>query len=239
MTKSKLYGGQDSRELPTYSISETSHYLQLPSSTLRAWVKGRYYPTEIGQQCSPPLIALPDSASQGVMLLSFINVVEAHVLEALRREHRVTMPKIREALTYLEAHYPSPHPLVSQAFETDGIDLFVEKYGQLINVAQEGQLAMRSILRVYLSRIERDKTGLPAKLYLFTRTRHTGEPRVIAMDPNISFGRPVLTGTGITTAIVAERYKAGEYIEDLAHDYGCSSHTIQEAIRCELYPQAA
>jgi uncharacterized protein (DUF433 family) len=65
------------------------------------------------------------------------------------------------------------------------------------------------------------------------------EPKVIAMDPYVSFGRPVLEGTGITTAIIAERYKAGESIEELARDYECPLPAIQEAIRCELDTKAA
>jgi uncharacterized protein (DUF433 family) len=109
----------------------------------------------------------------------------------------------------------------------------------LINITQQGQIAMRSILRVYLSRIERDASGVPDKLYLFTRPRSVDEPKVIAMDPYVSFGRPVLVGTGITTAIIAERYKAGESIEELAGDYARPPHDIQEAIRCELATKAA
>lgn len=98
---------------------------------------------------------------------------------------------------------------------------------------------MRNILRAYLSRIVRNAAGVPVKLYLFTRTRDLDEPKVIAMDPYVSFGRPVLEGTGIPTAIVAERYKAGETIEELADDYERPSRDIQEAIRCELETRAA
>ena len=59
------------------------------------------------------------------------------------------------------------------------------------------------------------------------------------MDPYLSFGRPVIEGMGIATAIIAERYKAGESIEELARDYECPLLAIQEAIRCELDTQAA
>ncbi len=239
MQKLSFYGGRDPREMPAYSISEVTHYLQIPPSTLRSWVKGRLYPTEAGEKFFAPLIVLSETSTVGLPALSFINVVEAHVLDALRREHRVAMHKVREALSYIGQELPSKHPLADQKFETDGMHLFVEKYGQLINVTQQGQLAMRHILRMYLSRIERDAAGVPVKLYLFTRTRTANEPKVIAMDSSLSFGRPVLAGTGITTAIIAERYKAGESIEDLARDYDLAPQAIQEAIRCELDLKAA
>ena len=225
--------------MPAYSIPEAAHYLQMPPSTLRWWAKGWAYRTEAGERFSSPLIVLPALSDKGPLLLSFVNVVEAHVLDALRRGHLIAMHKVREALSYLEAHFPSAHPLADQTFETNGIDLFIEKYGQLINISQDGQLAMRTILRVYLSRIERDTAGVPVKLYLFTRARQADEPKVVAIDPYVSFGRPVLVGTGIPTAVIAERYKAGESIQALAEDYERPSHDIEEAIRCELHLTAA
>ena len=101
MQDSSVYGRQDPREMPAYGILEAAHYLRLPSSTLRDWVKGRSYPTEKGQRFSAPLIPL--RRPQGDPLaLSFFNLVEAHVLGALRREHHVSMAKVREALTFLE-----------------------------------------------------------------------------------------------------------------------------------------
>jgi uncharacterized protein (DUF433 family) len=239
MKQSDIYAGQDPREMPAYGIPEAAHYLQMPSSTLRGWVKGWTYRTEAGERFSSPLLVLPEPPERGPLLLSFVNVVEAHVLDALRRGHRIAMHKVREALSYLEAHFPSPHPLADQKFETDGMHLFLEKYGQLINISQDGQLAMRDILRVYLTRIERDAAGVPVKLYLFTRVRQADEPKVVAIDPYVSFGRPVLVGTGIPTAVIAERYKAGESIQALAEDYERSPRDIEEAIRCEFNLQAA
>jgi hypothetical protein len=34
--------------------------------------------------------------------------------------------------------------------------------------------------------------------------------------------------------LVAERYKAGESVNELADDYGCKRRDIEEAVRCEL-----
>ena len=93
---------------------------------------------------------------------------------------------------------------------------------------------------MYLRRIERDPHGIPIRLYPFTRDPEADEPRAVVIDPRISFGRPVLAGTGIATVIVAERFNAGESMEDLAVDYGRGRSDIEEAIRCELaLPRAA
>jgi len=136
--------------------------------------------------------------------------------------------------------FPTRHPLADHQFETDGLYLFIEHLGRLINITEHGQLAMRKLLQIYLRRIERDPRGFPIRLYPFTRDPETDEPRAVVIDPRISFGRPVLSGTGIATAIIAERFKAGEASDTLASDYGRDRADIEEAIRCELaLPRAA
>ena len=226
----------DPRELPAYSIPESAHYLRIPRSTLRAWVAGQVYRSNGVTRSFRPIIALPDRHAP---LLSFVNLVEAHILDALRREHEVPLQKVRKAITYLSQHLASRHPLVEQRFETDGVHLFIRQYGQLVNISQSGQLAMRQILEAYLRRVEWDELGVVARLYPFTRKRLIDEPRAVVIDPRISFGRPVLAGSGIPTAIIAERYKAGESVDELADDYGRKRLEIEEAIRCELDERAA
>jgi uncharacterized protein (DUF433 family) len=199
-------------------------------------VLGRYYPAKGGRQFFQPVISLSD---KDLPLLSFMNLVEAHVLDAIRREHEIPLPKVRTALGYLRSKFPSKHPLADHSFETDGLDLFIEKYGRLINISSSGQLEMRNVVEAYLRRIERDPKGIPIRLYPFIRKRQLDEPKAIVIDPRVSFGRPVLTGTGIATAVIAQRYKAGESIDDLAEDYGRQRIEIEEAIRCELQLEAA
>ena len=226
----------DIRELPTYGVTETAHYLQIPQTTLRSWVVGRRYPTGDGTRFFEPLVTLPDLDRP---LLSFTNVVEVHVLDAIRRQHQIRLPKIRQALRYLRQRFPSKHPLADQKFATDGLDLFIQRYGQLINISQSGQLAMRSLLEAHLQRIERDSQGVAIRLYPFTRKRLPDEPRLVVLDPYMTFGRPALTSSGIATAMIAERYKAGESVDEIADDYGRDRLEIEEAIRCELQIEAA
>ena len=235
-SEKQKFNHESPEELSAYSITEASRYLSIPTATLRSWVAGRKYPTDSGIKFFSPLILLPDDARAG---LSFVNLVEAHVLDAIRRHHQVPLSKIRDAIHYLQKHFSSKHPLAEQRFQTDGIDLFIDKFGKLINVTQSGQIALRELLKAHLHRVEHNANGAAVRLYPFTRKRDLSEPKVIVIDPHISYGRPVLVGTGIPTAIVAERYKAGESIDELAEDYGRSRNEIEEAIRCELWLEAA
>jgi uncharacterized protein (DUF433 family) len=174
---------------------------------------------------------LPD---QQLAALSFINLVEAHVLDAIRREHHVPFPNVRSAVSYVQRQFHSKHPLAEQKFETDGVNLFVSRFEKLLSVSEQGQLAMRELLKAYLRRIEHDAAGLAVRLFPFTRKDDFDQPKIVVIDPFISFGRPTITGTGITTSILAERYKAGDSMDALAEDYGCERAQVEEAVRCEL-----
>jgi uncharacterized protein (DUF433 family) len=226
-----IYGGLEPRAVPTYPFAEAARYLKLPVSTLRSWVVGREYGTAEGTRFFEPLVGPLD---ESVRLLSFVNLVEAHVLCAIRREHNVRLPAVREAVDFVQQQYGVAHPLAHQDFQTDGYSLFVERYGKLINASERGQIALKEVIRDYLERIDRDEQGLIRRLYPFTRpAARPTDPKVVVIDPRVSFGKPVLAGTGLRTAVVAERFAAGEAVEELARDYTCDQHLIQEAIRVE------
>lgn len=224
-----LYGGRDPRDIPVYSTVEAARYLRIPANTIRSWVYGRGYETSAGSKRAKALVRPADP--RGV--LSFVNILELHVLGAIRREHHVDMKRVRTALEFLQKKFGSEHPLVDEAMETDGKSIFVTKYGSLINASQEGQGAMVEVLAAHLHRIERDEHGLAVRLFPFTR-RGTDSPRIVSMDPLVAYGRPVIAGSRITTVDVADRFKAGESPSDLAQDYGRTQEEICEAIRCEL-----
>lgn len=227
----------DPREMPIYSIPEASHYLQIPEATLRTWVKGRKYKVAGGrtERQFQPVIKLPESR---VALLSFYNLAEAHVLGAFRREHNVALQDIRKALRYVQRRFEWKRPLIDQRFQTDGASLFIEHLGELIDASAQGQKLMRGLIDAHLQRLRWEDSRV-ARLYPFTRARQIDSPKLVLIDPRYSFGRPVLAKSHISTSVLAERYKAGESVEDLVNDYGCRPLEVEEALRCELNIAAA
>ena len=228
----------DFREQPRYLVAEAAHYLNVPISTVRYRSVGKpASPSEPDGESYAPLIEVPEP-DVAPTLLSFMNLVELHVVAAIRRRHEVKMPNLRSAINCLREHTSDPverrHPLVGRELETDGLDLFVERYGRLVNVSRAGQVVIREMLGAALARIERDTDGLPIRLYPFTRSTVRQTPSIIVIDPRLSAGRPVISGTGLATEIIAERYKAGESIDGLAADCEREEREIEEAIRCEL-----
>lgn len=220
---------------PAYPFDEAAHYLNIPLSSLKTWCLGQGH--GVRKRAYKPVIRLDGNDRRA---LSFLNLVEAHVLAAIRRKHHVSLPKVRLALTYISRKLNLNRPLASQDFQTDGIDLFVEKLGALINLAREGQTEMKDLIKEHLKRIVRDTTGLPIRLFLFTHNDEIrDQPSPVVVDPTIAFGRPVLAGRSVPTAVLADRFKAGDTLLQLAEDYDTSTQNIEEALRCELDRKAA
>jgi uncharacterized protein (DUF433 family) len=168
------------------------------------------------------------------MLLSFLNVVEAHVLHAIRDKHKVKLPKVRRALRYVESRLGVKHPLVNQQFKTDGVDLFIEHLGDVIIASEGGQVGLREAFAAHLNRVEYDENKIARRLFIFTRKQHSvDQPRYIVMDPMVSFGRPIINGSGVATSAIYERFLAGDEPDHLAKDYRRQLAEIHEAIRCE------
>ena len=200
----------DPRDIPAYSISEAAHYLGVPASTLRSWFAGQTYSHGGERKQFHAVIRPADPKSRS---LSFSNLVEAYVLSAIRRKHNIGLPTIRRGLDYLVRKLGSKRPLLEEQFSTLGTDLFVVRVGEIINLSRNGQIEMADLIRAYLERVERDAAGVPIKLYPFMRSQPPrDQPRTVVIDPRISFGRPVVAGTGIPTAVLAEQFKAGDSV---------------------------
>jgi uncharacterized protein (DUF433 family) len=224
------------KEIGAYSPTEAAHYLRLPISTLRAWVFGQIYTGETGRKIFKPVIQIADKEDR---LLSFNNMVEIHVLSGIRKVHEIPLPKIRKGLRFVQDKLGTERPLLTQNFLTDGLDLFVAQSGVLMNVTQEGQLALRETVESFLKRIDRDPSGVPIRLYPFSRRAGQEDVKSIVIDPNVAFGRPTLVGTGVPTANIFERFYAGEPIDELAQDFNVEKSLIEEAIRCEQVKTSA
>jgi uncharacterized protein (DUF433 family) len=219
---------------PAYPITDAARYLRIPVGTLRSWLHGRHYPVKDGKQYFQPLIHRPDP---DLPQLSFTNLVEAHVLRAIRKRHGVRLDKVRGALDYLDQRFGVPHPLARVEFQTDGVNLFVESVGRLVSVSQDGQMSMKEVLKRLLTRVEWNETGIATRLFPTTSStldEPKDEPKIVSIDPRISFGRPIVVGTRIPTRAITERYEAGESPESIADDYGCELSQVHAAIRFEL-----
>jgi uncharacterized protein (DUF433 family) len=230
-----LYGGRDPREIPAYTVARTAKIAGVATSTLRSWLRGGPYKVKGGIERYEPLLEFPEPSTP---YLSFINVVEAHMLAAIRRVHGVPMNRIRPALDFVKTNLNIAHPLASKTFETDGYSLFIREFGEIINASRGGQIVFREIVEAHLQRIEYDDQDLAKTFYPFRQPLAEGselkrEPKVIMVDPRIQFGKPILKSIGVPTAVIYSRWYAGENFVDIAKDLNADPSEIEDATRFE------
>lgn len=216
----------DPRNEPAYSITEASRYLRLSPATLRSWFLGRPYPTTKGLSQFAPVFKL---AKKDPATLSFSNLIEAHVLRALRTEHGVPLAEVRQALAYAQQKLKIDQLLLREELRTAAGKLFLDRYGELVNLSASGQLAMRKVFETHLTRVEWGSLQSAVRLYPFL-VSESADAKPIVIDPQISLGRPVVGKAFVSTRSILDRIDAGEKVEDVARDYGLTNTAVEEAV---------
>ncbi len=215
---------QDARDDAAFTVAEAARYIRIPSPTLRSWVVGLSY----GER--PPFRPLITPPQLTPLRLSFNNVIEAYTLRALRTKHHVSIQAAREAIDVAEQDCHTHRLLLCPELRTSAGELFLEKYGELVNLNRAGQIVIRIMFHDNLKRIELDDASIPIRLYPDTQTR------AIVMDPRVAFGRPIIARRGVSTAVIVDRIDAGEDADEIAEDYGLEPTEVSQAL---LYDQAA
>jgi uncharacterized protein (DUF433 family)/transposase-like protein len=229
-----LYGQFAPRDVPRYTIAQAARLVGLSPTTLRNWVRPQSHTQGGKQVLSEALIEAGD-------LLSFSNLVEAHILRALRRGEDVRMSRLREALKVAKRDYHIDRLLLSDQLRTAPGEVLLEDYGKLINLGRAGQLALMHVFEAHLKRIDWGAQGpeqfFPEFVSVLTPTR-AEDSRLIVINPSISFGKPVLAShKGIRVSAIVSRIDAGEEEDAIAQDYGIERREVDAAI--DFYAKAA
>jgi uncharacterized protein (DUF433 family) len=222
-TQERRSGQKNVRVMPAYTIAEAARYLSMPSPTLRSWfagIEGHFKPVIRWEAASDHR-------------LSFSNLVEAHVLRALRTKHGISMPNVRKAIRYVEEKEGIDRLLLHPGLRAGLGRLFLRRYAELIELAPSTQHVIEKALEKYLEAVVQDPGGFPVKLYPWIPDPRVGPRRSIVIDPEVSFGRPVTQLRGITTVVLADQFDAGASIEELADDYELSPEAIEDALAFE------
>lgn len=222
-----LYGGKDPREAPRYTYTEAARATSVPPTTIAAWVRGQSYARKKDRAFFKPVIHRPDPHDTR---LSFNNLLEVYALRSLRDYHDVKLEKVRQALDHAEQHFDIPRLLISSQLRTNGGDLFLDSYFDLVTLAPSIQHSIRSVLRQYLERVNFDDgPGLSPT----SRIPHNTDRKLILVSPLIAFGRPIIKRLGVSTAAIAERINAKENEAAVLEDYGLEPDEFDEALAYE------
>ncbi len=215
----------DAREMPRYNVAQVAAYLLVPESTIRSWFYGTSYGKKPYTRRFCPIL-LP----AGKDLLSFYDAASAHVLSALKAEG-VPTEDIRAIVQELQAHVPgNRYPLLGRNFYLFGRNVVIKEVGKRINLSRGRQLGFRHIIDKFLRRLDLDENKMPVRFSPVIDPEKKTRPFIV-IDPNLSGGRPVIKGTGISAEVIVERKNSGESIARLSKDYRLSRRAIEEAVK--------
>lgn len=166
--------------------------------------------------------------------LSFYDLLELHALHTLRRVHGVKLGTIRKALDFAEKELHIDRLLLRDDLQTFGKQMFVDHLGELIGLSMSGQIALRTILDRFMSRVERDAHALPIRFFPeFSGADAVPDKKPVSISPRVAFGKPTVSGTGIQTSVLAARLDGGETVAELADDYGLDEVLVETAVTYE------
>lgn len=210
---------------PLYSFAEADRLARVSSGTSKRWVKGYWYWDESGEE----RIARPPITSPGERrAVSFFDLIGVVAIREMRKA-RLSLPQIRKVVNYCQRELSVEYPLVTESFKTDGRQIFIEaEDGFLLDVLHHrGAQVWAEALDPFLRTIDYQQE-------LARRWWPLGREMNVVVDPDYGFGLPVISGSGVRTEIIAERFRAGDGSVEIAEDFGVRVAEVEDALRYEL-----
>ena len=212
-----------------YTAVEAAQLLHMQPNTLRRWLYGYEYDHGEGLREQPPLWSPQYSPEEDGPLLGFRDLVEARIVNALRRS-KIGLPTIRLCIDRAKDILGAEHPFSTRAFKTDGRRIFLEitqgvDEPRLIDLKNR-QHVFRAFVLPSLSGLEFGAEGAERWWLLPNR-------RTIVADPERSFGQPIIAEGGLLTSRAVQEVKAEGSVERVARIYQLPRRAIRDALEFE------
>lgn len=227
-----------------YGQAEAARLLRMTPSRLRRWVNGYTYwlhAPVAGQEKRkrPPVIRTELPIVEGVVALSFLELMELRVVKAIV-DKGLSLQHVRSAARLAASRFDTRHPFASRRVFTDGRNIFSslshpESAPDVVkwDTDEIDQVIAGAVFEKFLEEIEFDDSTALAH-----RWWPLGKSTPIVLDPRVSFGAPVVERTGVRTSTLA-LLAAASSDRDAADAYQLDLRFVQAAVAFELQLRAA
>lgn len=158
--------------------------------------------------------------------VSFHTLVEFYVMMQFA-EAGVKTRKVLEAHKELSLTYDTPFPFalkeVLDGINTDGYKIYFTLNGNTITLDGTKQLNLEFI-KVFFRNLDFDANNLASKFWPM------GKKKSVLIDPERSFGHPVLNNKNIFPETIYGHFKAGDPVEYISYVYELTEEEVQHAI---------
>ncbi|CAB3804326.1 Putative antitoxin VapB45 [Paraburkholderia ultramafica] len=215
-----------------YTFHEASRLTKIPVRDLRRWLDGYSYRDKAHH--SPVSIAplwQAELASEEMEGISFHDLLEIRFVRAFR-QHGVSLQTIRLASRKARELFEMPYPFTSRRFQTDGRTIFtsaMKETGEteLLDLVK-GQYAFQKIIEPSLYRgIEFDEDDVAKRWYPSPRSK------AVMLDPEIAFGKPIVTDCAIRTSTLYDAFVAEGDKNFVARLYEVGVTAVEAAVAFE------
>ena len=215
-----------------YTFHEASRLTRIPLRDLRRWLDGYSYRDRKHHEsiAIAPLWKTEFSDEQ-VDGISFHDLLEVRFVHAFRH-HGVSLQTIRVASQRARELFATDYPFTSRQFRTDGRTIFasaMEETGEteLLDLVKR-QYAFRRIIEPSLYRgIEFNQDQVATRWYPSPRSK------AIVLDPEVAFGKPIVTDGGVRTSILYEAFAAEGDKDFVAKLYEVPASAVDAAVAFE------
>jgi len=215
-----------------YTFHEAARLTGIPVRDLRRWLDGYAYRNKATRHAVPvaPLWET-ELAEADVDGISFHDLLEVRFVRAFR-QHGVSLQTIRLASRKARELFALRHPFTSRRFQTDGRTIFastIQESGEteLLDLVKS-QYAFQKLIEPSLYRgIEFGADDAAARWYPTLRSK------AVVLDPEIAFGKPIVTDGAIRTSILAEAFRAEGDKQLVARLYEVPVASVEAAVAFE------
>ena len=219
-----------------YTVPEAARLSRVPAPRIRRWIRGYTFPTLAGAHRSAPIFTSDLEPIDGAYALSFLDLQEVIFVDAFLRAG-ISWKTMRLAHHAAEERI-GRHPFSIGRFSTDGHRIFLDLMEDLATpdaAFQElvtNQLEFRRLLMTYLVKLDfREGQAI--------RWWPVGKKRRILVDPQRSFGQPIVSREGVPTAILARAFNVERSVAVVARWYAVRPRSVEDAVEFEAALQAA
>lgn len=216
-----------------YSYADASRLIGSTPREVRRWMSGYQYKSTDGQAAfSEPLwtsqLAQYEDHPEGI---GFRDLLELRFVRKFR-DAGVPLQLIRQTLEAARDLLSTPYPFTCKKFQTDGRRIFLsvaEESGDpsLIDLAKK-QNVIEPVIGPSL------RTGIEFDADSAARWFPLPKSKAVVLDPQRSFGHPVLTDSGVPTAAVAAAVRAEKGDESfVARVFDIPKSAVKRAVEFE------
>lgn len=198
-----------------YASKLTNIYERIHPVKINRWVKG--------YKGKNPILSVDYDPINGFYSLSFLDLIELFFIDAFRK-HGVSLRTIKGAYVKAQELLQSNHPFSTFKFKTDGARILAELGEAELMDLLTNQLAIIKIVNPFL------KDVLEFDNDIVQRWWPLGKDRLVVLDPNRNFGRPIVDREGVPVESLANAYKAEKSIKSVASWFEVSNESVKDAV---------